>query len=412
MELTDLNITVVGSGPGGAVAALLLANARANVTLIERVANPSAVGAGISIAENGRAVLAGLGLEAALVRAGRQLDATSVVDGRGRKLLGWPSDSPLLMVRRSTLTEVLIEAIERQPRIRRRFGCEAVSAKPDGTLTIEPSGPDGKAAEQLRADLIVGADGLHSKIREAAAVGAWISRSGIAYVRGLVREGLARSEEAWTGVGLFGSYDVGELTYFYASAGTRAMRKLLDSKDLDGWRKAWAKAYAAAQPIVEAVAKIDDLLINDVRRVRCKRFFDGKIVLIGDAAHAMPPNLGQGANSSFVDGAVLVDELRRAANLSTALAAYDKRRRSKVDRVASASAMIGAVAETTNGFLRWIRDRIVLPLIGGFKPSPGFIMQEPRALLEQIARTGRDEAIPPPASALKNDARSLEREAE
>ncbi|MEY4509144.1 MAG: hypothetical protein RLZZ450_1266 [Pseudomonadota bacterium] len=106
----------------------------------------------------------------------------------------------------------------------------------------------------------------------------------------------------------------------------------------------------------------DQLLVNDVVRVRCARFYDGPRVLVGDAAHAMAPNLGQGANSALVDAAVLLDELRRADTLLQALVAYDARRRPKVEQVASTAARLGTLAELTHPLLRFVRDRVLMPL--------------------------------------------------
>jgi 2-polyprenyl-6-methoxyphenol hydroxylase-like FAD-dependent oxidoreductase len=63
---------------------------------------------------------------------------------------------------------------------------------------------------------------------------------------------------------------------------------------------------------LERASSFDDLLVNTVRRVDCGRWFSSRLVLLGDAASAMAPNLGQGANSALVDGVVLGDALLAA----------------------------------------------------------------------------------------------------
>src|SRR5262245_41121981 len=102
MGIEHMNVTVVGGAIGGATAALLLANAGADVRLIERVAAPRAAGAGIGLAENGLAVLFALGFGPALERAGRAVEHARIVDGQGRVLLA-PNAPRVLMLRRSDL---------------------------------------------------------------------------------------------------------------------------------------------------------------------------------------------------------------------------------------------------------------------------------------------------------------------
>jgi 2-polyprenyl-6-methoxyphenol hydroxylase-like FAD-dependent oxidoreductase len=99
-----------------------------------------------------------------------------------------------------------------------------------------------------------------------------------------------------------------------------------------------------AEALLSRVGTIDDLLINGVRRVRCRRWVDGRTVLLGDAAHAMAPNLGQGANSAMVDAVVLADELSRASSIETALAGYDRRRRAPVTRLQSIAGVLGTLS--------------------------------------------------------------------
>lgn len=134
--------------------------------------------------------------------------------------------------------------------------------------------------------------------------------------------------ECWTELGLFGSSPVGAgQTYAFASATAPAVRAAIEGSDLSQFVELWTTALPASRPIFSSLGSIDDLLLNDVARVRCRRFVDGRMVLLGDAAHAMAPNLGQGANSAFLDAAVLVQELASAPTQEQALDRYDRRRR-------------------------------------------------------------------------------------
>jgi 2-polyprenyl-6-methoxyphenol hydroxylase-like FAD-dependent oxidoreductase len=211
-----------------------------------------------------------------------------------------------------------------------------------------------------------------------------VRATGIRYVRGLAAEGLAEGVEAWTGAGIFGSFAVDGGTYFFASCGTPACAAALEARDLAALRDAWARAYAPAARILGGVAGFDRLLVNEVVRVDCARWHDGRLALLGDAAHAMAPNLGQGANSALVDAAVLLDELRRAPDLAAALAAYDARRRPAVRRVADVSGRLGRLAEATHPVARALRDRVLLPaagLLSSARTTAAVLQEPPRTLL-------------------------------
>jgi len=207
-------------------------------------------------------------------------------------------------------------------------------------------------------------------------------------VRMLVDARLETGTEAWTPGGVFGAFAVDNGTYAFASCGLPECRAALEARDLGPFRSAWARAYPPADRILGALASFDDLLVNEVLRVRCTRWSDGHLTLLGDAAHAMAPNLGQGANSALVDAAVLLDELRRANSLDAALEAYERRRRPAVSRVATASAILGRLAEMTNPVARALRDRILLPVVRTFSTSTSIamMMQEPSSTLMGIGR--------------------------
>jgi 2-polyprenyl-6-methoxyphenol hydroxylase-like FAD-dependent oxidoreductase len=152
---------------------------------------------------------------------------------------------------------------------------------------------------------------------------------GSSYVRTIVR-GRASPwfEEYWTPLGSFGHAPLGgDLVYFWAAAHEAGAADAVARGDLGAFSQEWRRVLPAAADLLERVSSFDDLLVNTVRSVACWRWFSGRLVLLGDAAHAMPPNLGQGANSALVDSLVLAEELARAPSVMDALVGYDKRRR-------------------------------------------------------------------------------------
>jgi 2-polyprenyl-6-methoxyphenol hydroxylase-like FAD-dependent oxidoreductase len=380
MKLAGMNVVVVGGATGGAAAALLLARAGAQVTVLEKVPRARPVGAGIGLAPNGLAVLEVLLGTGALDPLSCSVDEARIVDGEGRVVFQPRLRVPrVVMIRRSDLQARLAAALEAEPRVTVRYGVELTAARADGTCVVRT----GEGETTLAADLVVGADGVHSAVRAAGDFGARVTRTGISYIRGLTGPGLARGEEAWTAAGLFGSFAVPDGTYFFASASSAASRHAVAARDLEAWRAVVASACPAAAPVLAALESWDELLVNEVVRVDCRRFFDGRMVLVGDAAHAMAPNLGQGANSALTDAAVLVDALRQAGTLPEALAAYDRRRRPSVRRVADQAARLGGLAERTHPAVRWLRDRVLMPLAGRLSGAKAFeqVLQErPEAL--------------------------------
>ncbi|MES1205167.1 MAG: NAD(P)/FAD-dependent oxidoreductase [Pseudomonadota bacterium] len=386
MDLVGMHVVVVGGATGGAASGLLLARAGANVTLLEKVARARPIGAGIGLAENGFAVLEALLGPGALDPLCCTVGEARIIDGAGRVVFQPRVRAPrVAMIRRSDLQARLAAALEVEPRLTLRYGTELISAGADGTCLVRA----GADESTLAADLIVGADGVHSAVRAAGDFGARLSRTGISYLRGLAGPDLARGEEAWTSAGLFGSFAVPGGTYFYASANSAASRRAVAARDLDAWREIVTRAYPASAPVLAGLRRWDELIVNNVIRADCRRFFDGRLVLVGDAAHAMAPNLGQGANSALTDAAVLANALRTEADLPAGLAAYDRRRRRTVQRVADQSARLGSLAERTHPIARWLRDRVLMPLAARLTNERALeqVLQEPPQMLAAMCRT-------------------------
>ena len=277
----------------------------------------SAVGGGILLQPNGLAVLYALGLREALHSRAHVSSAGSIRDERGRTILDVPVPNfgagldHVLAVRRSHLTGVLADAVAATPGIEVITGAEVIDAHRSGAVSYRLHGTE----HRLVADLVVGADGVHSTVRRYGAFGARSKTRRSIYVRGTVDDAGGTGEatqaaEYWTPLGLFGVSPLGDgTTYFYADATAADVTAAIVDLDLERFRSVWTDVLPACRGVLDRIAATRSLLVNAVRRVDCDTFVDGRLVLLGDAAHAMEPTLGQGANSAFVDAAVLAGVL-------------------------------------------------------------------------------------------------------
>jgi 2-polyprenyl-6-methoxyphenol hydroxylase-like FAD-dependent oxidoreductase len=145
-------------------------------------------------------------------------------------------------------------------------------------------------------------------------------------------------------------------TYFYAAATAPPVAAAVARGDVEALRRRWATVLPLAGRVLDRVGSFEELLVNEVVRVDCARWTDGRLVLVGDAAHAMAPNLGQGANSALVDGAVLRAELAAEQPVEQALARYAARRRPAVRRVQDDADRLARLSGLSSPRLRKLRD--------------------------------------------------------
>lgn len=383
-------VLVAGAGIGGAACALLLARRGDDVTLLERVAEPRAVGAGILLQPNGLGVLYGLGLEEPLRRLATTVRAGMVADAAGRPILhttvpdfGGGLDH-MLAIRRSHLQTVLLDAVAAETRITACFGAELREASADGRVAWTQDG----AAHEDGFELVVGADGVHSRVRACGRFDEKTS-DGLTYLRALAPAGaLDGVGEWWTPLGIFGGAPLDGATYVYSSTLAPVLQDAVARRDLAALAQHWAGACPPAGRAFAAVESWDAVLVNTVRRVDCARWSDGRLVLLGDAAHAMAPNLGQGANSALVDAAVLAFE--RGQGGADALVRWEKRRRDPVRGIQDTSERMGALSHVVNPMLAWGRDallRVVFRVVGGERAARA-AMQEDPAWLRHAAEGG------------------------
>ncbi|SDE17936.1 FAD-dependent monooxygenase [Limimaricola pyoseonensis] len=357
-------IIVAGGGIGGLTAALGLARAGREVTLLERAGDFGAVGAGLQITPNGAAVLSALGLGPALDAAGLRAAAVVPTDGlTGRPIARFDlSGRDYRFLHRADLIDLLAEAVRREG-VEIRHGTELVSAGADGHVSTA----DGR---DLQAGLVVGADGIRSTLR------------------GLLRPGEApffTGQVAWRAV--IDAPDQpaeariwmlpGRHVVTYPLPGGRL--NIVAVREQGGWApEGWdhpddpdnlRSAFADAAPELRGwLGRIGAVRLWGLfRHEVAPRWHDGARVLLGDAAHPTLPFLAQGANLAIEDGWVLADCLAREAGHEAALARYQALRRPRVVR-----AIAAANANARNYHLRGPARRVAhlgLGLLGRVAPG-------------------------------------------
>lgn len=386
--IDNRDVAVVGGGIGGLTAALCLARAGANVTVFEQTAQPREVGAGILLMNNGLAVLAGLGLHTELRATGHQLRSATVHGADGGVLATIPVQDCgpgldyALMLRRSSLHQALLDGVTAHARIDTRFGAKVRAATPSGRISVEERG----GVSELDADLVVAADGVHSKLRGHGDFGPGVRDLQALSIRGMVpgeTEALAGLQEYWSAAGVFGGAPMGDgSTYFFTSATKPPLPYTVALGDLERFRDVWRKALPPVMPVLDQVRRFDDLYVTNIVRVDCRDWVDNRLVLLGDAAHAMPPNLGQGGSSAILDAAVLAAELAANPDQDVALHRYTERRRPAARAAQAKACRLFNLTEAPGpgvGGLRNLGVKLAGMLPGG-KASGGLLQEEPSRL--------------------------------
>ena len=326
---------VVGAGIGGLAAATLLQRLGYKTAVVEQREADEGFGAGILLQPNGLAVLGAIGVLDQLRPVGTEVRSLRLFDHRlhvmsETNLPGGPRHGYGLVVARRTLADLLLAAA-RGAGVEVQFGCRitGVSGSVDGPrATVEGASLD-------PVGLLVGADGQGSVIRSHVDPDGADPATGRRYVRALVDWECVEplTGEYWTKRGIAGIAGCGPgRSYWYCTA-TAAIDRAAESGDLSRFRRRVAVAHPPLVQAVNALDSISQIRIDRVIDVQATQLYRGATVLVGDAAHAMAPNLGQGANSALVDAGVLACELHRRDGVNEALAAYDARRHSAVSRV-------------------------------------------------------------------------------
>jgi 2-polyprenyl-6-methoxyphenol hydroxylase-like FAD-dependent oxidoreductase len=326
------SILIVGGGIAGLTTAAALHRQGFRAEVVERDEGWRALGGGILVQANGMRVLRRLGLDAAVERAGAVVGRWAFADQRGDVLaavdLGalWAGVGPCVGIARGALRRVLVEGAAAVPC---RLGISvAALAERGGRVSVAFA--DGSAGEY---DLVVGADGIHSAVRGHVAEGATPTFGGQLVWRGLAAIRLPGPASVRFSLGdgcFFGLCDAGDgLTYGFGNATGPRLHDPVEGR-LDRLRARFAAFGPEVKEYLGALTSDEQVHCSPIEWLERPAWRAGRVVLVGDAAHASSPMLGQGGSLAMEDAWVLAEALRCAATVEAALDAYVERRRPRV----------------------------------------------------------------------------------
>jgi len=367
-----LDIAIVGAGPAGLAAALLLHRAGNRVTILERFAAAKPLGSGLILQPTGLTVLAALGLYDEILELGSRIDRLHGADARtGRTVLDVRYDAVSggrfgLAVHRAALFDVLHRAVAAEGiPIETRVEIEALETGSRAT----PVGTDGRRLGAF--DLVVDASGARSRLRRF---------SGDASEPRPLAYGAFWASLGWRGEGfdqhaLLQRYDrasvmIGVLPIGRPDAASGPMAAFFwsikpDEADavrgagLDAWKAEVRALWPDTAGLLETLTDPDQLTLARYGHHTLARPVADRLAIIGDAAHSTSPQLGQGVNMGLLDAWGLAQALTVHADLPDALSAYAAARRWHVRLYQALSFGFTPFYQADGRFLPWIRDHVL-----------------------------------------------------
>ncbi len=353
---------MVGLGMAGSTLACLLADRGVDVVVLEQEDDPRPVGAGIWLQHMGQQVLDRLGLLGALRASSREVSRVDIRTSSGRQLVDAsyadvPGSVPALGVHRGTLFSLLLSEVRRR-RVPLELGVPVTGVRPAaGGLAVEtPEGDHGTF------DLVIGCDGSRSSVRRSMKVALRDRAYGYGALWTIVDDPdelcadelyqCLRGTRQYLGVLPTGR---GQASVFWSELGSEMAGTV--ARGLPAWRDA---ARPLAGPMAPLLDRVDHLLPASYRDVVVRTPYrtegGAAAVLVGDAAHAMSPQLGTGTSLALADAWTLHQALATHASLPDALSAYAAARAAHVRWYQWWTRLMMPVFQSGMTPLAWPRD--------------------------------------------------------
>jgi 2-polyprenyl-6-methoxyphenol hydroxylase-like FAD-dependent oxidoreductase len=377
-------VGVVGCGVAGTTAAYLLARDGHRVTLLERASELGPVGAGILLQCTGQEVLRRLGILDSVLSHGAPLVELYARHASGGTLIrnrfdDFAPGTRAYGVHRGVLFNALFDLVKSQ-HIEIRPGSEIVGRedKSTGLVLI-----DARGRRHGPFDFVIAADGSRSRMRAICGFRSsiteynhgtlWLNApgDGIALTNPLNDQNAGDPEAGKCARllqvvernrKLFGLLPLGDgIVSLYWGLPVREFDRI-KSCGLDALKLEILKFAPESAPVLDFVHDFEQFLFTNYRHVYVRQRYDDRVILIGDAAHAMSPHLGQGINLALLDAWRFAVSLRECPTPETAFKHFHDKQRSYIRYIATVTYFLSPFFQSDWGFLGWGRDW-ALPLL-------------------------------------------------
>jgi 2-polyprenyl-6-methoxyphenol hydroxylase-like FAD-dependent oxidoreductase len=378
---------IIGAGIGGLAAAVALRQAGYAVRVFERAQELKEVGAGITLWPNAVKALRKLGLETIVDEQSIPTAVGGIYTWQGKVVAQTTTSeverlcgAPTVALHRAELQVALLHALEElapgEPVV--QFGAHLERFEQDNQ-GITAFFADGR---QARGSLLVGADGIHSVVRQQifgseppryAGFTAWRA------ITPMPADVKLLAGECWGRGQVFGIVPLSrERIYWFATHNVPEGEEDMPSGRKQELLRLFQGWYPAIPTLINATPE-DAILHNDIYdRPPLATWSQGRVTLLGDAAHPMTPNLGQGACQALEDAVVLGASLRAGGSIQQALQIYQATRLPRANLVATRSRQVGALVQRSGRLACWARNMLIrlLPASLRLKQLEPFITYE------------------------------------
>ncbi|NKE06597.1 2-polyprenyl-6-methoxyphenol hydroxylase [Bacillus selenatarsenatis] len=362
---------MIGAGIGGLSAAIALQQIGQRVKVYERASELKEMGAGIILSANAIKALEKLGVADQVREAGSPVKKAEIRTPDGQLLVNMPVlkqaeryGTYSYLIYRPDLQRILYEKLALDTVILGKKFSRLEQHQENITSMFE----DG---EIVYSKFLIGADGVHSRVRQNILGDSPMRYSGFTALRGISRfeddrfpVELGGGFEAWGNGKRFGFSHLGKGRVFWFAAINTPQGKLLAAQNkkqvaLEHFKSWWG-------PITNVIDSTDeeDILVHEIYdRKPIKKWHKGRVTLLGDAAHPMLPNLGQGGAQAMEDALMLTRYLKRfPQDVEQALNKYEQKRIPRVTKIVHGSRMMARMMQLENPMAVKARNQLLRKL--------------------------------------------------
>ncbi len=350
-----MKLLIIGAGIGGLTTALSLRQKGFTVEVFESAERLRPVGAGIALGDNAMQVLEWLGVAEKIKAIGARLKKGCITDKHLHPIQTVNNSGFSLCIHRAKLHQILVDELQEIP-LHLGKKCSGYEVEGKG---VKLSFEDGSTA---KGDYVIGADGIHSFLRNQIA-NAPLRYSGQTCWRGITSHALPESYadmalEAWGGAARFGFlvYEKDKVYWYAVNLAPQG-----EKDKLENLHKTLANQFQHFNPLVKSLilaTPTDQIHRSDLCDLdpAFDHWHSGRLCLIGDAAHATTPNMGQGACQAIEDAYALGIAMQKYEDVETAFHRFQTIRMPKARMVVKDSWKIGKVAHWSHPVAVYLRN--------------------------------------------------------